>query len=155
MSARMLRILLLTASLLCVDRAEGDVHPQGNPRLNLDPRNIARVADALAATRGLTWMKRRLPDILKPLIGFLFILAASLTALLSAHDPMAASACASCWWGILWVADAPAADRGCAQRPDPRPVVGTGTLAPLGVLSLPCPGGDRFAAAGQHLPGLR
>jgi len=31
-----------------VDRAEGDVHPQGNPHLHLDPRNIARVADALA-----------------------------------------------------------------------------------------------------------
>ncbi|MCU0841039.1 MAG: zinc ABC transporter substrate-binding protein [Thiobacillaceae bacterium] len=31
-----------------LDRAEGDVHPQGNPHLHLDPRNIARVAEALA-----------------------------------------------------------------------------------------------------------
>jgi zinc/manganese transport system substrate-binding protein len=31
-----------------VDRAQGDVHPQGNPHLHLDPRNIARVAAALA-----------------------------------------------------------------------------------------------------------
>lgn len=32
-----------------VDRAEGDVHPQGNPHLHLDARNIARVAAALGA----------------------------------------------------------------------------------------------------------
>jgi len=32
-----------------VDRAEGDVHPEGNPHLHLDPRNIARVAGALTA----------------------------------------------------------------------------------------------------------
>ncbi len=31
-----------------VDRSMGDVHPQGNPHLHLDPRNIARVASALA-----------------------------------------------------------------------------------------------------------
>lgn len=31
------------------DRAEGDVHPQGNPHLHLDARNIARVAGQLAA----------------------------------------------------------------------------------------------------------
>src|SRR6185436_5248135 len=31
-----------------VDRAQGDVHPAGNPHLHLDPRNIARVAAALA-----------------------------------------------------------------------------------------------------------
>jgi zinc/manganese transport system substrate-binding protein len=31
-----------------VDRADGDVHAQGNPHLHLDPRNVARVADALA-----------------------------------------------------------------------------------------------------------
>jgi zinc/manganese transport system substrate-binding protein len=31
-----------------VDRAQGDVHPQGNPHIHLDPRNIKRVADALA-----------------------------------------------------------------------------------------------------------
>jgi zinc/manganese transport system substrate-binding protein len=32
-----------------VDRAEGDVHPDGNPHLHLDPRNIERVAEALSA----------------------------------------------------------------------------------------------------------
>jgi zinc/manganese transport system substrate-binding protein len=31
-----------------VDRAEGDVHAQGNPHIHLDPRNIERVAEALA-----------------------------------------------------------------------------------------------------------
>src|SRR5690606_25440363 len=32
-----------------VDRALGDIHPQGNPHVQLDPRNIAIVARALAA----------------------------------------------------------------------------------------------------------
>lgn len=32
-----------------VDRAEGDVHPEGNPHLHLDARNIARVAEQLTA----------------------------------------------------------------------------------------------------------
>ena len=32
-----------------LDRAEGDVHPFGNPHIQTDPRNIARVAAALAA----------------------------------------------------------------------------------------------------------
>jgi zinc/manganese transport system substrate-binding protein len=32
-----------------LDRAQGDVHAAGNPHLHLDPRNIAAVADALAA----------------------------------------------------------------------------------------------------------
>jgi len=31
-----------------VDRAQGDVHPDGNPHLHLDPRNVAMVAAALA-----------------------------------------------------------------------------------------------------------
>jgi zinc/manganese transport system substrate-binding protein len=31
-----------------VDRAQGDVHPAGNPHLHLDPRNITKVAAALA-----------------------------------------------------------------------------------------------------------
>lgn len=31
-----------------IDRAEGDIHPGGNPHIQLDPRNIAKVADALA-----------------------------------------------------------------------------------------------------------
>jgi zinc/manganese transport system substrate-binding protein len=33
-----------------VDRSQGDVHAAGNPHIQLDPRNIAKVADALAAT---------------------------------------------------------------------------------------------------------
>jgi zinc/manganese transport system substrate-binding protein len=32
-----------------VDRSEGDVHPEGNPHLHLDARNIARVAEQLSA----------------------------------------------------------------------------------------------------------
>jgi zinc/manganese transport system substrate-binding protein len=32
-----------------LDRSEGDVHPLGNPHIQTDPRNIARVAVALAA----------------------------------------------------------------------------------------------------------
>jgi len=31
-----------------VDRSLGDIHPGGNPHIQTDPRNIARVADALA-----------------------------------------------------------------------------------------------------------
>jgi len=31
-----------------IDRAQGDVHPQGNPHIHLSPRNIERVAIALA-----------------------------------------------------------------------------------------------------------
>jgi zinc/manganese transport system substrate-binding protein len=30
-----------------VDRAEGDIHPQGNPHVQLNPRNIERIAKAL------------------------------------------------------------------------------------------------------------
>ncbi len=36
-----------------LDRADGDVHPGGNPHLQLDPRNILKVADALAARLAL------------------------------------------------------------------------------------------------------
>ena len=32
-----------------LDRAEGDIHPAGDPHIQTDPRNIARVADELAA----------------------------------------------------------------------------------------------------------
>jgi zinc/manganese transport system substrate-binding protein len=32
-----------------LDRAEGDVHPLGNPHIQTDPRNIARIAPALTA----------------------------------------------------------------------------------------------------------
>ena len=35
-----------------VDRALGDLHPAGNPHVHLDPRNIAKVADALATRLG-------------------------------------------------------------------------------------------------------
>src|SRR5204863_8435634 len=31
-----------------LDRAEGDIHPAGNPHIQSDPRNIAAVATALA-----------------------------------------------------------------------------------------------------------
>lgn len=31
-----------------VDRSEGDVHPEGNPHIQTDPRNIAKVAAAMA-----------------------------------------------------------------------------------------------------------
>jgi zinc/manganese transport system substrate-binding protein len=31
-----------------IDRSEGDIHPGGNPHVQLDPRNIAKIADALA-----------------------------------------------------------------------------------------------------------
>ncbi|MEP6702326.1 MAG: zinc ABC transporter substrate-binding protein [Betaproteobacteria bacterium] len=31
-----------------LDRSDGDIHPGGNPHIQYDPRNIARVADALA-----------------------------------------------------------------------------------------------------------
>ena len=35
-----------------VDRAQGDVHPFGNPHIHTDPRNLAKIADALAARLG-------------------------------------------------------------------------------------------------------
>jgi zinc/manganese transport system substrate-binding protein len=35
-----------------LDRAEGDVHPAGDPHIQTDPRNIGRVAPALAARMG-------------------------------------------------------------------------------------------------------
>lgn len=35
-----------------IDRAEGDIHPYGNPHFQLDPRNIGKVAKALAARLG-------------------------------------------------------------------------------------------------------
>lgn len=43
-AARQLRLLEVPAS---VDRSMGDIHPDGNPHLQLDPRNIATVARAL------------------------------------------------------------------------------------------------------------
>jgi zinc/manganese transport system substrate-binding protein len=35
-----------------VDRSQGDIHPQGNPHIHLHPRNIERVAKALADRLG-------------------------------------------------------------------------------------------------------
>jgi zinc/manganese transport system substrate-binding protein len=35
-----------------IDRSQGDVHPQGNPHVHLHPRNIERVANALAGRLG-------------------------------------------------------------------------------------------------------
>ena len=35
-----------------VDRSQGDVHPQGNPHIHLDPRNIRRIAAALVERLG-------------------------------------------------------------------------------------------------------
>ncbi len=35
-----------------IDRSQGDVHPQGNPHIHLHPRNIERVAEALAERLG-------------------------------------------------------------------------------------------------------
>lgn len=32
-----------------IDRSQGDVHPQGNPHIHLDARNVRRIADALGA----------------------------------------------------------------------------------------------------------
>jgi len=32
-----------------IDRALGDIHPQGNPHVHLDPRNIAKIAEVLTA----------------------------------------------------------------------------------------------------------
>jgi len=31
-----------------LDRAEGDIHPQGNPHIHLDPRNLLRIAEQLS-----------------------------------------------------------------------------------------------------------
>jgi zinc/manganese transport system substrate-binding protein len=39
----------LTDVPTAVDRSMGDVHPQGNPHIQLDPRNVAEVARALSA----------------------------------------------------------------------------------------------------------
>jgi zinc/manganese transport system substrate-binding protein len=35
-----------------VDRAQGDIHPYGNPHVHLDPRNVLRVAQALGERLG-------------------------------------------------------------------------------------------------------
>ena len=48
-AARFVRLIDRPAVL---DRAMGDIHAAGNPHLHLDPRNVARVADALAQRLG-------------------------------------------------------------------------------------------------------
>jgi zinc/manganese transport system substrate-binding protein len=35
-----------------IDRALGDIHPQGNPHVHLDPRNIAKIAEVVTARFG-------------------------------------------------------------------------------------------------------
>ncbi len=45
LAARQVRLLERPANL---DRAEGDIHPLGNPHIQTDPRNLTRVAQALA-----------------------------------------------------------------------------------------------------------
>lgn len=61
---------------------------------------------ALAAAGMLAAMERRWPDIQEPLIGALFVLAASLAALLSAHDPHGGEHLRDLLVGqILWVSD--------------------------------------------------
>jgi zinc/manganese transport system substrate-binding protein len=45
-AAAQLRLLEVPSS---VDRSMGDVHPQGNPHVQLDPHNIAAIAQALTA----------------------------------------------------------------------------------------------------------
>jgi len=65
---------------------------------------LAAAASALAAAAVLTWMERRWPEIMEPLIGTLFILAASLAALVSAHDPHGGERLRDLLVGqILWV----------------------------------------------------
>jgi zinc/manganese transport system substrate-binding protein len=44
-AAQYVRMLEIPTRL---DRADGDVHPGGNPHIQTDPRNIAKVSDALA-----------------------------------------------------------------------------------------------------------
>ncbi len=43
------RFVALIERPALLDRSQGDVHADGNPHLHLDPRNIAAVAEALAA----------------------------------------------------------------------------------------------------------
>jgi zinc/manganese transport system substrate-binding protein len=49
-AAAQLRLLDVPSS---VDRSMGDVHPQGNPHVQLDPHNIATIAQALTARLGV------------------------------------------------------------------------------------------------------
>ncbi len=65
---------------------------------------VVAVLAALAAAALLTWLERRWPDIQEPLIGALFVIAASLAALLSASDPHGGEHLRDLLVGqILWV----------------------------------------------------
>lgn len=68
------------------------------------PAQLAAGGAALAGAALLAWLERRWPDILEPLIGSLFVLAASLAALLAAHDPHGGEHLRDLLVGqILWV----------------------------------------------------
>ncbi len=43
------RYVAMLGKPVLLDRSQGDVHPGGNPHIQTDPRNIARVAQALSA----------------------------------------------------------------------------------------------------------
>jgi zinc/manganese transport system substrate-binding protein len=64
-AAAQLRLLEVPSS---VDRSLGDIHPQGNPHVQLDPHNIALVANALSARLALldpadaAWFRARNAD---------------------------------------------------------------------------------------------
>ncbi len=65
---------------------------------------VAAALAALSAAGLLTWLERRWPDILEPLIGSMFVIAASLAALLSANDPHGGEHLRDLLVGqILWV----------------------------------------------------
>ncbi len=68
------------------------------------PAQAVAMAAALAAAALLTWLERRWPDIQEPLIGSLFVLAASLSALFAANDPHGGEHLRDLLVGqILWV----------------------------------------------------
>lgn len=46
------RFVALLEKPAVLDRAQGDIHAEGNPHLHTDPRNLARVGAALAARMG-------------------------------------------------------------------------------------------------------
>jgi zinc/manganese transport system permease protein len=67
---------------------------------------LAAAAAALTAAVLFAWMERRWAESIEPLIGAAFILAASLTALLSAHDPHGGERLRDLLVGqILWVGE--------------------------------------------------